>query len=104
MLYTFKKAINIAGSGIIFNNNIIEELELIITFNVFGKNIPATWENPPEYAEIDIQTIMIEIQKEIISNETTQRIINELTHIIPTLEATIETYCWEYLEDITEDL
>lgn len=101
--YTFEKVIDIAGSGITYNNKVIEELELEITFGIWGKDIPATWEHPAEYAEVEIQTITAKINEEVLSSELTETILKELKHCTPKLDSILETYCWEYLDTLNED-
>jgi len=101
--YTFQKVIDTCGSGITYNNEVIEELELEITFGIWGRNIPATWEHPAEYAEVEIQTITSKINEEVLSKETTESILKELENITPKLDSILETYCWEYLETLAED-
>jgi hypothetical protein len=34
------------------------EQDVIVEYSFFGKNRPATWDNPPEYVEVEIEHIL----------------------------------------------
>lgn len=72
----------VEGSLLVESNEVIElalgltnltEIEWIVEVNVYGKNTPATYNDPEEYEEID----NVEVLKVILYNDTSETIATQ---------------------------
>jgi hypothetical protein len=68
------------------------ELEVEVSFDVYGRYWPGNREEPPEYPELEISEVQL--------IETGKCIYDQLTQ--DELDA-IEAECWEYLDNVEPD-
>jgi hypothetical protein len=78
------------------------EVEVIVNYNIYGKDKVATWNNPPEYAELEIEDITYNIYDEDGNNVT---ISPELLETINTMidKDRIEELCWDDAKQESDD-
>lgn len=85
-----------------YSDNEELELEWLVVYSVFGKDYPATWESPAEYAELEIIEVRLEsvkcfyiIKGEVHSSFIPIDLVNKelLEKTLPS-DDEIEAICW----------
>jgi hypothetical protein len=60
----------------------LSEIDIEVTYSVFGKDLPGTYNDPPEYAELSVEEITYKNK--------------DLYWILNVIKDEIEEQCWEH--------
>lgn len=99
-MITFKIQKDILEHQLPFLDDVIEEVELEIEYEMFGEYFPGNRNEPPDFPELDVKEVKVtKINETKIEGEIGKNILALLEKSIPNWNDIIETDCFENYED-----